>query len=80
MAADEKTLYDGITEHFFVGKDYDMNDIIDVPPNYRASILNENKAFIYLGVKKTKNILEDSPPLQRSKLGLVTYSAKSFIH
>ena len=69
MAADEKTIYEDITDHFFVGKKYDMNDVIDVQPNYRASILGENKDFIYLGVKKTKNILEDSPPLHRSELG-----------
>ncbi len=71
MAADEKTIYDLVTEYFVVDKDYDVNDTIDIPPNYKANVLPKNKDFIYIGVKRTKDLSQDSPTRERSNFGKV---------
>ena len=68
MAANDKTIYDLVTEYFPVGKDLNLEDkYIIQEHNYKAAIASEARAFINLS--RGVNVEIDSPPRERSAFG-----------
>lgn len=68
MAANDKTIYDLVTERFPNGKDFGLEDVYVIQEhNYKAAIASEARSFINLS--RGTNVEIDSPPRSRSSFG-----------
>jgi len=68
MAADDKTIYELVTEHFSVDKDLDLLDVYIIQGhNYKAAIAP--KAPNFINISRGTDVEKDSRPRERSKFG-----------